>query len=231
VIDSGHVRCVIIAAALACVVTALSGSVDIDVRISDAVFRDSGGWPITHHPGLMRGLFYDGPVRLLGLLALWLAAGAAYPALLRPPGLARRESLYILACLVSTPLLIGTLKHFSGVECAYDLIRYGGATADIRGHFPFTRVAEGGCWPAAHPSGAFALLCLGALNRRASVRIMLWSLAFAAGTILGVYQVARGAHFVSHVVITALIAQALACLFAALMLPRTQAEITSTPPM
>jgi membrane-associated PAP2 superfamily phosphatase len=229
--NSVAVRCVTIAAALACIVAVLSVSLGIDVGISDAVFSGSGDWPISHEPGLMRAVFYDGPVRLLGLLAVWLAAGAAYPALLRPVGLSRRESLYILVCLVSTPLLIGTLKHFSGVACAYDLVRYGGTTADALGHHPFTRAAAGGCWPAAHPSGAFALLCLGALNRRASVRVAMWSLALAAGTILGIYQVARGAHFASHVVITALIGQALACLFAAMMLPRTQAEITSTPPM
>jgi len=228
---SGRARCAAGAAALACGVMLLSVSFAFDEAISDAIYGVAGSWPVTHEHGPLRLVFYDGPTRALGLFAIWLALGAVRPALVRPLGLNRREALYVLACLLATPLLIGTLKYLSGVSCAYELVRYGGALDDVLGHFPFTHTGPGRCWPAAHPSGMFALFCLGALPRSRRVRRTLWLVVLVAGTALGTYQVMRGAHFVSHVVITALIAQSLVCALALAMLPRPQAAMTSSPPI
>ena len=59
----------------------------------------------------------------------------------------------------------------------------------------------GGCFPAAHPLSGYAWLAVGfALyfgDRRRSWQS--WALAFGLGTLFGVVQIARGAHFLSHV--------------------------------
>ena len=228
---AAHMRLALVAAALVVIVTLLAVFTDIDVAISDALYGLQGSWPVSHAHGPLRLFFYDGPIWLLGLLAIGLAAGAAFPRLLEPTGLTRRESLFALTCLIATPVLVGTLKDLSGVACAYDLARYGGTLSDELGRYPFMHPDAGRCWPAAHPSGAFALLCLGALHRPRHVRRGLWLLALGAGLVLGAYQVARGAHFVSHVIITALVAQVVASAAAALLLSRPQREMTSSPPM
>ena len=228
---AAHVRLALTAATLAFVVTLLAIVTDVDVAISDALYNPQASWPVSHAHGLLRFFFYDGPVWLLGLLAIGLAAGAVFPRLLKATGLSRREGLFVLTCLVATPVLVGAMKDLSGVACAYDLARYGGTLSDELGRYPFMHPDAGRCWPAAHPSGAFALLCLGALPRPRHVRRNLWILALGAGLALGAYQVARGAHFVSHVIVTALVAQVVASATAAVLLSRTQREMTSSPPM
>jgi membrane-associated PAP2 superfamily phosphatase len=228
---STHVRLASVAAALVFIVTLLAMVTDFDLAISDALYSPHNSWPVSHAYGALRFFLYDGPIWLLGLLAIGLAAAAAFPRLLGQSGLSRRECLFALTCLVATPVLVGTLKDLSGVACAYDLARYGGTLSDELGRYPFMHPGAGRCWPAAHPSGAFALLCLGALHRPRHVRRSLWLLALGAGLVLGAYQVARGAHFVSHVIITALVAQVVASSAAAVLLSRTQREITSSPPM
>lgn len=227
---SGRCRAVI-TLLVACVAAAFSIAPYVDTTISDTVFRAASGWPVPHTRGPLRLFLYDSPTWLLGLLAIWLAVGTLRPVLVRRLGLSGREALYVVTCLVSVPLAVGTLKHLSGVACAYDLARYGGTLADSLGHLPFTRMRNGGCWPAAHPSGAFALVCLGMLPRSRVVRIRLWLLAAAAGTALGVYQVLRGAHFASHIILTAVIAQVVACILAMAILPPRQGAMRSTPPM
>jgi membrane-associated PAP2 superfamily phosphatase len=228
---AAYVRRALVAALLVFLVTGLAVISDADLALSDAIYGLNGTWPVTHEPGPLRLAFYDGPVWLLGLLAIGLAIGAVFPRLLEPTGLSRRETLFVLVCLIATPALVGSLKSLSGVACAYDLARYGGELSDDLGRYPFAHSGAGRCWPAAHPSGAFALLCLGALPRPRNLRRRLWALALAGGTVLGIYQVARGAHFASHVIITALIAEALASSAAAGMLGCTQPDMTSSPPM
>jgi membrane-associated PAP2 superfamily phosphatase len=66
---------------------------------------------------------------------------------------------------------------------------------------PFSLHALGGCLPAAHPLTGFVWLCVGFVlypsARTQALRA--WSLAFALGAVFGLVQIARGAHFVSHV--------------------------------
>lgn len=217
-----HRRAALGAAVMALLVTIVAVNTDLDIRLSDAVYGVAGAWPATHRPGPARLAFYDAPVSLLGLFASYLAAGLVWPRLRQAIRLSRRESVFVLVCLACTPVVIGTLKQLSGVACAYDLVRYGGALADSLGRYPFSGAGAGQCWPAAHPSGAFALLCLGSLPRSRSARTGLWLLALGFGSVLGIYQVARGAHFASHVIVTALIAQSIASIAAyALLAPRS----------
>ena len=58
-----------------------------------------------------------------------------------------------------------------------------------------------GCFPAAHPLAGYAWLAVGfalyPLARRRAWQA--WAAAFAFGTLFGAVQIARGAHFLSHV--------------------------------
>jgi membrane-associated PAP2 superfamily phosphatase len=74
---------------------------------------------------------------------------------------------------------------------------------------------NGGCWPSGHASGGFALLCLGWLGRRRVAQRWLLVPGIVAGFTMGTYQIARGAHFASHVLVTGLISVLLIQLIAA----------------
>lgn len=214
-----------VAAALLAIVIVVASSTDIDMRAADALFAAGGGsWPLAH-AGWPRWLFYDGAKVALAAFGLFLMAGMAKPPVLHRSGLSRREAGYLLVCLCLVPVVVGLIKYHSGVSCANALLRYGGDVPDVLGHFtPGRMLSLGfsrGCWPSGHASGGFALLALGCLPRRRAAQRLLWCAGLMAGGTMGAYQVLRGAHFPSHVVVTAAISQLLVCLLAGLMLKRT----------
>jgi membrane-associated PAP2 superfamily phosphatase len=129
------------------------------------------------------------------MLSLWLgclAAGGAY----------RRGALHMAAIAVAVNLL----REWSPYSCPWDLPAFGGSAPDT-----------GRCLPAAHPLTGFAWFGLYEVLRtgkaRVAARIVLAGACFV-GALAGAVQVARGAHFVSHVLWTAGICWLLAVLLA-----------------
>jgi membrane-associated PAP2 superfamily phosphatase len=108
------------------------------------------------------------------------------------------------------PLLAGQLKATTGVYCPAEISRYGGTQPYIRllDHRPaFTRSAgTGHCFPCGHASGGFALFALIGLARSRRGQWSAFGLAMLAGWAMGAYQMAKGAHYLSHVLVTMLLA-------------------------
>jgi membrane-associated PAP2 superfamily phosphatase len=213
--------CIVAALVLLIAVMVVANATGLDVALSDALYdAASGRWPVAHS-GWLRAVAYDGAKYALGVTALALVAGLLRPAWLRRIGMVRPEAAFLLICLIAVPVVVAAIKYSSGVACAAELTRYGGAYPDDAGHFGPAALAgtyaARGCWPSGHASGGFALLALGLLDRPAPTRHLLWATGAAVGTLMGAYQIARGAHFVSHVVVTGLIAQLLVCAVALLM--------------
>lgn len=202
---------VALTALLLAAVVGVAVTTAIDVRISDAIFAAGGSaWPLPH-AGWTRALGYEGPKYALIAFALVLVAGLVRPGLLRRIRLERREAIYLLACLALVPAMIGALRAESGIACASQLVRYGGDLPDWLGHFTVSKLwADNGlhgCFPSGHSSGGFALLALGMLDRKPATRRALWLFALLYGSWMGAYQLLHGAHFLSHVLASALIAQ------------------------
>jgi membrane-associated PAP2 superfamily phosphatase len=102
--------------------------------------------------------------------------------------------------------VVGLLRHYSPVSCPWDLLEYGGRSPDT-----------GRCLPAAHPLVGFSLfgLWLALREQRPQAARYALAAALAIGFAAGAVQVARGAHFVSHVLWTAWIAWAVTLALAA----------------
>ncbi len=126
------------------------------------------------------------------MLAFWLLC------VLRG-GRLRRGALYM--ALIA--MVVNLLKFYSPYSCPWDLPEFGGSQPHA-----------GGCLPAAHPLVGFALFGLYPALRPASLRAARYAVIAGGlvGAVAGAVQVARGAHFVSHVLWTAWIAWALAFL-------------------
>jgi membrane-associated PAP2 superfamily phosphatase len=117
----------------------------------------------------------------------------------------RRDSRYWLAVAVACLLLVPALKHGSRTSCPWDLQDFGG-TAHHVSHWALG-VADGGpghCFPSGHASAAFAFLAGYFLLRRSRpTAARAWLAAvLTAGALFGLAQVARGAHYPSHVLWT-----------------------------
>lgn len=187
----------------------------VDLFLQDQLF-DFGSriWVVDAGSLFWRALFYTGPKAIIILLGVGLFGLALAPSKWRAPFSlsmpARRHFFVALLTLASVPIFIGQLKAATNVFCPSEIRRYGG---DV----PYVRVLEsypdgdrpsrkGRGFPAGHASGGFALLALSGLARTRRSQLMLIAFALAAGSAMGLYQMAKGAHYLSHTVVTACIA-------------------------
>lgn len=116
----------------------------------------------------------------------------------------RAAFFYIaLTTLISTGL-ISFLKHHTTLPCPQSLREFGGTRAWINVWKLFaTDIPSGGCYPAGHASGGYAWLCLAFLFPFRSREFYLALLPGALlGLSFGLAQQLRGAHFLSHDLLT-----------------------------
>lgn len=183
---------------------------DGDITIARYFFFDitTNKW-IARHDWWANELLHTGGrnlMRLVGVFAL-----VAWVASYRSTRLAahRVDLGYFAACMVLVPLTIGLLKQVTNVDCPWDLQGFGGNMPVI--HWFELRPAEfprAACFPGAHSSSAFALFGLFFLWR---VSKPTWStIALLTTLMLGgafsLAQQSRGAHFLSHDVVSGLLA-------------------------
>jgi len=194
-------------------IVAITQLTTFDLWLSDRAYDfELGTWAVDHS-SVWRPVFYDGPKALIIAFALILIASVSRPAWLTRLRLSRREAIFLLLCLATVPAIVGLVRQHSRVSCPRTLQRYGGQIEDQFGHIDparFLRKAgPGRCWPSGHASGGFALLCLAFLGRARRTRINFAIFSLSIGGAMGAYQVLRGAHFASHIVVTMLMALAL----------------------
>lgn len=209
-------------------VFAMAGIVEasgLDLALQDRFFDPAGKqWLIDARSAGGRFFFYTGPKFLLASFAGCLIALLVGPESWRQRTsergwFASRKHLFcVLACAAGIPLTVSFLKATSGVFCPSELQRYGGS-APYRS--PFAPRAEGEpsgrCWPAGHASGGFALLALLPASRdKRRVRQVTY-LGLAAGFLMGGYQMLKGAHFLSHTLVTLGIAMSFVAIGGALL--------------
>jgi membrane-associated PAP2 superfamily phosphatase len=191
-VNSRGAGVLVVAAVLIFLVFGVGG---IDFRLAE-VFADPArrGFPLRDQ-WLFSVLGHTGVKwSALAFWALCLAVGGPW----------RRGALYMLPIV----LAVEALKSVSAYSCPWDLPAYGGTKPDA-----------GRCLPAAHPLIGFALfglyLALREVNHKSAVPVLIaaWLIGLAAGAI----QVARGAHFASHVLWTAWIAWAITLVLSTLV--------------
>ena len=207
----------------------------MDRRLTEAWYFDrttdhwlgtgAGEWwarDLLHHRGrwLVR-------VVAAGALLAWLAS-FAIPALRH----LRRDAGFVALAMLLSTAIVGGLKAVTNVDCPWDLAGYGGANpyVPLFGDRP-DDLPHAKCFPGAHASSGFALLCFYFLWRD-HLRRRAWAalgIGIAVGVAFSIGQEARGAHFMSHDLTSAAIVWFVQLgLYAWLLQPRAPA-ITAEP--
>lgn len=201
-------------------VLALGELTAVDLAVQDLFFDFSTGrWAIDSAAPVPRFFFYRLPKLVVAVFGLGLLGWAVYGVRARekPRLLPPKEALFLFTALAVVPLLIGFGKQVTGVYCPCEIERYGGEMPYVRlfETVPpeIVAVKRGRCFPAAHASGGFALMAFAFIGAR-RLRNALWGLGW--GWILGLYQMARGVHYLSHTVVSMLVAWLLILLIARL---------------
>jgi membrane-associated PAP2 superfamily phosphatase len=113
----------------------------------------------------------------------------------------RQSAGFVLLSMLSATLIVGALKGVTNVDCPWDLSGFGGDSPYVALFADRPDVlAHAQCFPGAHASSGFALMCFYFVFRdrsRAVARGMLWA-GLAVGITFSIGQEARGAHFLSH---------------------------------
>jgi membrane-associated PAP2 superfamily phosphatase len=113
----------------------------------------------------------------------------------------RRPTGYVVLAMLLAMLLVGCLKAVTNVDCPWDLTGFGGDNPYVTLFANRPDVLKRAqCFPGAHASSGFALMCFYFVFRDRSRREARWMLAAAIGVgiAFSVGQEARGAHFLSH---------------------------------
>ncbi len=194
-----------------------TGAESIDLFVQ-AFFWRGDHWLIDPKEPIGLWLAYDGPKALIILFALWLIAVAIVPSL-GPSAMGRRRALYLLACLAVVPLVCTQLRAVTHMATPRDLDLYLGKYAHLLlfeakpEHYPSH------AFPAGHASGGFALFSLAFAWSSLRVRRIGIASGLAFGTWMGLYQIARGEHFLSHTLVTAVLAWLICVVLARVIRP------------
>ena len=113
----------------------------------------------------------------------------------------RRTSGFVFLAMAASVLIVGGLKLVTDVDCPWDLLEFGGdrpyvSLFALRPH----DLARAQCFPGAHSSSGFALVCFYFVLRDRSRGIAVAALiaALLVWAVFALGQEARGAHFLSH---------------------------------
>jgi membrane-associated PAP2 superfamily phosphatase len=204
-------RAILLTVAVLLLTLAVFESTSLDLRLQDRLYdAASGKWVVDRDAPLPKLIFYDGPKVGVGVLGAFLVLCLAVPAS-RSTGLpfARREAAFLLVCIALVVFTAGFLKKTTGVFGPWKISRYGGEQPyrKLLESIPHVEGQERGRgFPAAHCSGAFALMGLYFVGKSRAARWLGLSCGLAAGWIVGVYQLLKGAHYLSHTIVTMILA-------------------------
>lgn len=117
----------------------------------------------------------------------------------------KKKLIYILVATLLSMFTVSLLKRVTVIACPWSLSEFGGTASYIHFWEMFSsRYPDSSCFPAGHSSGGFALLSIfyaGLLFDQKSRYIYLLP-AFIVGLSFGIVQQIRGAHFLSHDLMT-----------------------------
>ena len=181
---------------------------NIDIWLEDHLYLGAHRWLMDAKNPLWRFLLYDGIKAALILLGVTLLIGYAVSfrsARVRP---FRGRCRLLLLALAFVPLIIAGLKDYTNVYCPYQLERYGGDKPYVKVFeaYPkdFHQTDKGRGFPAGHASGGFSLMALYFVLRQKRHKLLGLLFGLGIGWAMGMYQMAKGAHFLSHTVVTML---------------------------
>jgi len=191
-------------------------------------FWDGRDWLIPKDAGWPHQLAYTGPKVGLYVFALWLLWAMVFPAR-SPVWLGRRRAAYLFVSMAVISLTCTQLRDVTQMATPRALAVYGAMAPNAWEHLLLFEAKPAlypsNAFPAGHASGGFALFSLAFAWGTAGARRRGFLIGCAYGGAMGLYQIARGEHFLSHTLATAALAWLIAAGLARWLRP---AEVSSS---
>ncbi len=184
---------------------------DIDILVQNLFYDFQFKlWLLDRNNSVLKFIFYDGVKALYILFVLSLLITLIF---FRKKSIVQKYKqglIIVFASCVLVPLTIGGLKAVTNVPCPKDIQHFGGKYPHVTvlSSYPenFTQTKNIKCYPAGHASGGFALMSLFFLFPYAKWKKTALIFAICLGWSTGTYKMLIGDHFLSHTVVTMLLA-------------------------
>lgn len=181
----------------------------VDLWIQDHLYSFSNRqWLIDANDPIPRLLFYTGPKILIWIIALALLAVAIFHGRVPFLKIPRRDISIAVLTIATAPALVALGKSTTNTLTPAQIRRYGGDAPHVKviERYPDNDrpVKRGRAFPAGHASGGFALLSLAGLATTRRGRATGLAIGLVFGTTMGLYQMLKGAHYLSHTLFTAI---------------------------
>jgi len=180
--------------------TLLSRDGRIDFFLEELFFdRASGVFPLRELPllAVYGHAWLKNVTTLIWLLCMPLALASLRITALRP----WRDTLFKFVLYAGlAAMVVQWTKGASAHACPWDLVQFGGSAEWFPLFGSGNASHPGQCWPGGHASGGFAFIAAffaARLDHRRVARMGLW-MGIGLGSMMGVFQMVRGAHFLSH---------------------------------
>jgi membrane-associated PAP2 superfamily phosphatase len=186
---------------------------NLDIWVQTHFYLGHQTWVIDVDEPVLRFFFYDLPKTLIlifgvGLLLLFILSFRVK----RFSHFKQKKYLYIILCVAIIPALIALLKKTTGIFCPYQTDIFGGIQSHVGLLSANIPAGYGRCFPAGHASGGFALMGLIFMAETRQKRLLYTILSIGTGIFMSGYQMMNGRHFLSHGLVTFLVAWAVCCL-------------------
>jgi membrane-associated PAP2 superfamily phosphatase len=191
---------------------------ELDVAVQDGFFRrDGGGWVVSREEPIGRAIFYTGAK--VAIIVFGCVCAGIWAASYRRPALAEHRlfCMRMVVAIAAVSLAVAALKKATNVYTPAQAQRYGGKKPIVKvltRNPPGFETRPGEGWPAGHAAPGFALMMLYHALRRPRWRWAGLAMGLGAGWAMGMYQVLKGAHYISHVLISMTLAWVLILLIA-----------------
>ena len=202
---------IIITAILLIVVISLFELTNLDIFIQNYFYNfDTSKWILNKNEPILKFLLYDGLKKALILFAVSILFILIFLRKNERIKKYKKGLIIVLLSAIIIPITIGSLKAVSNTPCPKNIDFFGGNYPNIKvfESYPsnFVQEKKAKCWPAGHASGGFALLSLFFLFKKRKNKILIVSFSFVLAWSMGLYKMLIGDHFLSHTIITMLIA-------------------------
>ncbi len=187
----------------------------IDLSLQDQFHHfETHTWWVNAYAPVPRWIFYLLPKAFIWLVGLSLLFALGLPQRSRHKipwlgEISRQQILATLAVIGICPLTVSLGKMLTNVHTPAELVRYGGRAPYLRVTEPVPPEARhlkrGLGFPAGHACGGFALMGLTLLAERRQTRRLILAGSIILGWTMGIYQMVKGVHFLSHTVISMLL--------------------------
>ena len=202
---------ILITAILLIAVIALFQFTQLDISVQNFFYNfETKTWLIDKDEPILKFFLYDGLKTALIIFAVAILFSLI---LFRKKAIIQKYKkglLIVLAAAIFVPLLIGSLKAITNTPCPCNIVNFNGKYPDIKvfDSYPkdFVQTSKAKCWPAGHASGGFALMALFFLFKTPINQKRALITGLVVGWSMGVYKMLLGDHFLSHSIITMLMA-------------------------